>query len=135
MEIPTVSIHDPKALPPWGGLYMGAVRLLKQVTFPPHWRRTVDNATRRDHFERWLAHTLRLSNGHLWPSYDAKHRRWFGESVEVMHELTHADLLLLLRIQHPDNGGIEFDKNLESPKRSLSTSTHRDLFRKEDGSA
>jgi hypothetical protein len=134
MEIPTISILDPKALPPWGGLYLGAVRLLKQVTFPPHWLRVLDDETRRQHFERWLAHTLRLINRHLWPSYDPKQCRWMGESVGFMHDLTEADLLLMLHIQHPASGGTEFDKNPESPLRSLSTSTHRDWFRQEDGS-
>jgi hypothetical protein len=82
-------------------------------------------------WKRWFNETVRLIHEVLWPGFDQHKLTWVGPSAAHMRKLTDVDLRILARIRKKKPQ--ELDKKVTTPVGALGRSTHRQLYKAEDG--
>jgi hypothetical protein len=128
-----VNKQDRPCFPPYGLMTFEDVSDMKTAKlFPNDWKGVPGSQAPLDtQWKQWLEATVHLINDVLWPTYDMSAGSWQGKSSNKMEQLTRTDLGLLANLQSVSRQMLDQQIAGNVPGRS----THRELFRIEDGGA
>lgn len=122
------------AFPPWGELDIEAHSdLSKQPGPPDDWKPAgVDPDGRRDAWDKFLKDTLAIIVRSIWPTFDTACGDWPPGTLQRRHEMTAADLTLMLQMQSGNSDILS--RPIRTPVNGPAPSSHFVFFQSEDNS-